>query len=170
MDMYFDLAKIFIPIIITAPLSYWFGVRKTRKEFLDKNKFHRYKTAYVPYIETLYKGFSFNGFIVDNWSYHLRTLYFDLINKNLSLWGENTISVYEDFYQAYLDMLEYDDGNITEYLNAPKNFEICLTKISLHILEEAKEISDSLGLPPLAKPLIANYRLVLKKQGQAKFQ
>lgn len=161
-----NIAKIIIPIIITAPISYWFGIHKAKKEATVKNQYKRYEEAYIPYIKYIYSGYNFNGFSENYMDFETRTAFFDLITKNLHLWGESTIVLYQYFYKAYLDMLEYDQGDIINYPDAPRSFKYALTNITFSILLEAQTISNNLLLPSLVKPLIENYRVELQKLNQ----
>ena len=136
--------------------GYYLGLQSRDKEFERNTAKKRYETAYVPFMDMLYRGFMFNG-ISQDIPPSLRAKFLDIFSKNLSLWGEDTLKAYPAFYKSFLDMLEYDDGN-PEYQSAPDTFRKNLSFMALTILEDAEALSKGLGLPSIAKPLLENYR------------
>lgn len=136
-------------------LAHYLGTRKSEKEYINKVQLHRYKKFYVPYISALYRGYTWEtGF--KNHSCKVRGFILDLLTKHLELLDPKTLALYPGFYNAFLNMLEYEEGN-EDYTDAPEEFEKAFNEISETILLEAQRLAAELGLPPLAANLLKLY-------------
>ena len=76
---------------------------------------------------------------------------------HLEYWDNETLRLYPAFYQAFLDLLEHEEGN-EKYAHAPAEFHKAFRAISLSILEHTQSIARELYLPPLGAALYENYR------------
>lgn len=152
----------FISRWIVPPVSIWFthylATRQDKKKTVLATKEERYTRAYLPYISDLYKLYAFKSlgdFCVKN--FESRSMFLDLLTNNLRYWDNKTLSLYPAFYKAYLDMLEYEDGNPL-YSSAPVAMYNAANEITLAILEEASQLEDSLERSNLSALLLSDYR------------
>lgn len=148
--------------------SYYFGRLSNKKDNEFKIMKNRYEIGYVPYIKSLYRGFLFDGFRVINYAPDIdinemfvgpEGVFLDHLSENIHLLGPETTKHYSAFYKSFLDMLEYLNGN-KDYSSAPKAFIKTANLITLSLLEDAKKISEELGLPDITEPFLENYRSI----------
>lgn len=142
--------------VISVGLTYYFGRRSAISDLKTTALKTRYETAYVPYVKVLYHGLMIDDVNQDA-SFETRGKFFDILSQNLESWDPETLRLYPAFYKAFLDMLEYEDGN-ADFTNAPKEFRQAFRDITLSILESTQSIARELSMPPLGAALYENYR------------
>ena len=148
-----DIVVIIVQVV-SVGLTYYFGRRSATSDFKTKTLKERYKKAYVPYVKKLYAGFMIED--VRLLPIDARGIFFDMLAHNLEYWDNETLRLYPAFYQAFLDLLEHEEGN-EEYAHAPAEFHKAFRAISLSILEHTQSIARELYLPPLGEVLYENY-------------
>lgn len=142
--------------IVTCGLSYIFGRRTAKIDAKRAVLRERYNNFYVPFVRYLYKGFYIDR-IRSGMPAQNRATMLELLSDNLEYLDVGTLRLYPCFYEAYLDMLEYEAGN-SGFSKAPENFQHVVNQLALTILEETQRIALELSLPPLGQPLISDYR------------
>ncbi|MBE6074226.1 MAG: hypothetical protein E7202_06815 [Selenomonas ruminantium] len=147
--------------IVTCGLTYLFGRRSAKIDSKKAILRERYDKFYIPFVRLLYKGFYTEGFRPDI-PFKTRAMMHELLSNNLEYLDVYTLRLYPSFYKAFLDMLEYEDGN-HDFDTAPEDFLLISTKIALTVLQETQRIAKELTLPPLGQPLIGNYLHSLSK-------
>ena len=155
-----DIVVIIVQVI-SVGLTYYFGRRSATSDFKVKTLKKRYEKAYVPYVKALYAGFMTED--VRELSVDARCKFFDMISHNLEYLDDETLRLYPYFYKAFLDMLEYGDGN-KDYAHAPDMFYQAFHAISLSILKHTQSIAKELYMPPLGEALYENYRRNTQKK------
>lgn len=141
--------------VISVGLTYYFGRKSATNDLKTKTLSKRYKKAYVPYIKTLYAGFMIED--VRDIPIDARSKFFDILSHNLEYWDDETLRLYPVFYQTFLDMLEYKNGD-SGYAHAPAAFRKAWRAISLSILKHSQSIARELYMPPIGAALYENYR------------
>lgn len=141
--------------IVTCGLTYLFGRRSAKIDHKRTILRERYDKFYIPFIRLLYKGFYTDGFRPDI-PIEIRAMMHDLLSNNLEYLDVSTLRLYPSFYKAFLDMMEFEDGN-HDFDTAPEEFLLISNKIALTVLQETQRIAKELSLPPLGQPLIPNY-------------
>ena len=155
-----DIVVIIVQVV-SVGLTYYFGRKSATNDFKTKTLKKRYEKAYVPYVKKLYAGFMIED--VRFLPIDARRIFFDMLAHNLEYWDNETLRLYPAFYQAFLDLLEHEEGN-EEYAHAPAEFHKAFRAISLSILEHTQSIARELYLPPLGAALYENYRRSAQRQ------
>jgi hypothetical protein len=150
-----DIVVIIVQVV-SVGLTYYFGRRSVMSDFKTKALKTRYETAYVPYVKLLYHA-QLTEEIRADISLQTRGELLKLISQNLEHWEDTTLRLYPALYSAFLNLLEYEDGN-EEYGNAPSEFYKAVNTITESILADTQSIARELYLPPLGAALYENYR------------
>ena len=150
-----DIVVIIVQVV-SVGLTYYFGRRSVMSDFKTKALKTRYETEYVPYVKLLYHA-QLTEEIRADISLQTRGELLKLISQNLEHWEDTTLRLYPALYSAFLNLLEYEDGN-EEYGNAPSEFYKAVNTITESILADTQSIARELYLPPLGAALYENYR------------
>ena len=143
---------VYIIPVFSIFISYYLGRISTKTDTKIESLKYRYETAYVPYMEKLLKGFTWDVIIGKDSARDVFP-YIETIFDNFHLFGKKTVDLMPDLYQSMLDLLEFHDGN-PDYPNAVKDFNYVFNKITVSILKEAQEIAPKIQFPETAKSLL----------------
>lgn len=110
-----------------------------RKEQLEK--------FYVPFYQMYCRGF-LTEINLSEMGFETRSKFLGLMSENIHLMQPKSQAMYTDFYRAFLDLLEAEDGNpdypLTE---TQQTFDSVFNKLSDTVLVEYKCILKKLYLP-----------------------
>lgn len=143
--------------VVSVGITYCFSIFKESRDRKREILKERYSNAYLPCISNLFRLYAFNSvghYMVE--SRDTRCAFLDLLTDNLHYWDKSTIALYPKFYKAFLDMLEFENGN-EDYQNAPVVMESISNEITLAILKAAKDIEADLGCTSLSEAFYPNY-------------
>lgn len=140
----------YIVLIVSIFLSNYLGSRYAEKANIRKEMMNRYEKAYVPFIKKLYSGHMFSDELLSSISIEPKDIFLDHITNNLHLYGPSVVTVYPQLYDAFLDLLEFEDGNM-QYSAALSNYKNAFSKITASMLLEASMLEAELKLPGLAQ-------------------
>lgn len=146
---WWNLLSYIVPII-SIFLSNYLGSKYSEKSDTRREMKERYETAYVPFLKKLYAGHMFSDELLKSGAISSKGIFFDLISQNLHLYGPSVVSVYPQLYDAFLDLLEFEDGNM-QYSAALSNYKNAFSKITASMLLEASMLKAELKLPGLAQ-------------------
>lgn len=144
--------------LISVFLSYLFGHMQATKSNKSSVKRERYNDFYSPYSSKIYAGMMWN---VDysSLSIESKSVFFDLIMKNVHYLDEETVKLVPNFYTCFLDALEYDDD-----INIQKALDKSFNEITMKILLQASKLSKELSLPDFAKFASEMYAQLIPKK------
>ena len=154
--MVLKLIKLIVPVI-SVFVSYYLGQKQSARKLSREQALHRYNTFYVPLFTHLYAGAVWK-FRPSAHSLEARSVFLDLITKNISLLGVKSQMCYPDFHAAYIAMLEYDDGN-SEFSAAPAKYDRAFNRLIESAMFEVKALSKELRLPPITH----TYEIALRR-------
>lgn len=78
----------------------------------------------------------------------VRSIFLDLMTRNLHLMEPHSQAMYSEFYSVYLDLLEAENNNPEHSLNeCSENFDAIFNKLSKQIFTEYKYILKKCHLP-----------------------
>ena len=78
----------------------------------------------------------------------VRSIFLDLMTRNLHLMEPHSQAMYSEFYSVYLDLLEAENNNPEYSLNeCSENFDAIFNKLTKQILTEYKYILKKCHLP-----------------------
>lgn len=146
---WWNLLSYIVPII-SIFLSNYLGRRYTEKANIRKEMMNRYETAYVPFLKKLYAGHMFSDELLKSGAISSKGIFFNLISQNLHLYGLSVVRVYPRLYDAFLDLLEFENGNL-KYHSAVSEYQNVFSEITTWILLEASMLESELKLPGLAQ-------------------
>lgn len=146
---WWNLLSYIVPIISIFRSNY-LGRRYAEKANIRKEMMNRYEKAYVPFIKKLYSGHMFSDELLSSGSIESKGIFLDLITNNLHLYGPSVVSVYPQLYDAFLDLLEFENGDM-QYSSALSNYKSAFSKITASMLLEASMLEAELKLPGLAQ-------------------
>jgi len=138
-----------IPLIAVS-LTYIFGRLQSHASHKKQQCQLRYDSFYVPFVSRLYAGYMWERPFSSN-DVQARSVFFDLIVKNVQFLGHRSQALLPEVYKSFLDMLEYDEGN-PGYLGAPEIYDSTMNRFTKAMLEEGSLMSRKLRLPNLCKP------------------
>ena len=147
MDGYQTWLNYIIPLV-SIYISHYLGTKLASNRSQDAYKKLRYEKAYVPFIQSLYRGYMFDPQYIPI-GREQRDYFLDLLSNNMQYYGPLVLKNYPAFYRAYLDMLEYEDNNFG-FDSAPQNYIREFKTISNELLLEATMLESHLKLPGLA--------------------
>ena len=134
----------FVVIYLSSVKDYFTLKNKVRREQLDK--------FYIPFYQNYCAGFlSINK--LSEMSLEARSKFLDLFTKNIYLMEPKSQSMYNDFYQAFLNMLSaYNEEPDYPFEKCSHEFDTIFNNMSNAILSEYKDILRKCRLPvPLIK-------------------
>ena len=141
--------------IVSIYISYLLGKRQAKIKYYDEVKEKRYLALYVPYIRSLYMG-SAAVTSMEFCTFETSQIFLEILEENIHFMGKKSLSDYQNFYRAHLDLLEHEDGN-QDFISAPVIYQKIFIRITISILEEALELSTKLKMPPIAQPLLSKF-------------
>lgn len=141
--------------MFSISLSFFLGKRQARIKYYDEVKEKRYLALYVPYIRSLYMG-SAAVTSMEFCTFETSQIFLEILEENIHFMGKKSLSDYQHFYRAHLDLLEHEDGN-QDFVSAPVIYQKIFIRITTSILEEALELSTQLKMPPIAQPLLSKF-------------
>lgn len=139
--------------MFSISLSFFLGKRQAKIKYYDEVKEKRYLALYVPYIRSLYMG-SAAVTSMEFCTFETSQIFLEILEENIHFMGKKSLSDYQNFYRAHLDLLEHEDGN-QDFVSAPVIYQKIFIRITISILEEALELSTQLKMPPIAQPLLS---------------
>ena len=135
-------------------ISYYLGSKKDKQEYILRIKEERYNNFYFPYIRLL---FSFKAWDFTSYGYQIEALnkFRKLIEDNAKYLDEKTLTIYEDFSNAYW-YLGWDEEHTHEQgtLHSHSVYDTVFFTIGYSILLEAQSIASELDLPIITKPFL----------------
>lgn len=143
-------------------MAAYLSQRASRKESEKRYKQLRYTSAYIPFINIMFKCQYSDSFLIQG-STDSRQEIVDLVSSNLHSYGPYVWSLYTDFYKAFCD-LECGYKNSTTKLEIEASHKAYTTYLDRFcdifnaILKEAYELEAELDLPPLASQCDTLYR------------
>lgn len=138
-----------IAVIISYILGVTTQINKRTVEVLRM----RYEKLYVPFMRDLIVAPA-EWITPHEHSLAVRSKLYDLIMQNAEYLGAKSGLVLPKYNQAFLNMLEFEDGNVT-YKNAPSDHDSAFTELEDSLLIEAKAISRKLRYPDLSGTISA---------------
>lgn len=129
-------------------VSHYLGIRAVSKQTKGVRQQLRYETAYVPFIQSMYRGYMFDLQNIPTDSKD-RGYFLDLLSNNMQYYGPQVLNAYPRFYQAFLEVLKYDSGN-PAYTFALNNYRHEFQNVANALLREASILEHELELPGLA--------------------
>lgn len=140
-----------VPLAAVA-LSYVFGRIQSENKYKREQLQKRYDGLYVPIIQKLYGSFIWEN-KYSQMKLEGRGIFFDLIMNNLEYADISAHKQIPAFYKAFLDMLEFEDGN-EQYKFAPKEIDIAFYGVISSLLVQSIKLSRSLRLPPIGETIL----------------
>ena len=143
-------------------LAAYLSQRASRKESEKRYKQLRYTSAYIPFINIMFKCQLSDRFLIQ-WTANNRQEIVDLVSSNLHFYGPYVWSLYPDFYKAFC-ALEYSYKNLTTKLEIEASHKAYTTYLDRFcdifnaILKEARELEAELDLSHLASQCDTLYR------------
>ena len=139
--------------VLSVILSYMLGRLGSKMSDKKSNLTKRYYELYVPYIQRMYAGILWEQDPC-NLSFNARSVFFDMLTKNIQYLDKETQSKIPDYYASFLAMLEYESGN-PNYFDAPAKYSSSFWSITKCVISEASRLSKKLGLPDITTTLSA---------------
>lgn len=147
-----------IPLFAVV-ISYLLGINtKAKQRKIDALR-ERYLQLYVPFLKMIMITPT-ELILPSEHELETRSKYFDLFSQHVHLMGKNSSILFPSFYEAFLNMLEYDSGN-KKYEDAPSEFDAAFIEMEDSLLKEASKLSKQLKYPDLSASIstIRNQRL-----------
>lgn len=134
--------------VVSIFVSHYLGIRAVSKQTKGVRQQLRYETAYVPFIQSMYRGYMFDlqNIPADSKG---RGYFLDLLSNNMQYYGPQVLNAYPRFYQAFLEVLKYDSDN-PAYAFALNNYHREFQNVANALLREASILEHELELPGLA--------------------
>ena len=129
----------FIAIYLSAMRDKYALKQEIRRERLNN--------FYIPFYQMYCRGFlSINN--LSTMGFESRGKFLDLMSKNIVFMGQKSQALYPEYYKAFLDMLEADNGNPDYPLDiCQKNFDNIFDKLSKEVFIEYRRILKKSCLP-----------------------
>ncbi len=134
----------------TIVLTYVLGRLQEHHSFKNSVLKERYEAVYVPFVSAIYRGMIWHYEDYSKMPADLRAVFFDMLFKNIQFIDKKTQALMPQYYTAYLNMLEYEEGN-PEFISAPQEYNSMFSGILMCMLSETSKLSNKLHLPPLSK-------------------
>lgn len=134
--------------LIAVIISYILGITtQIDKRTVDVLRV-RYETLYIPFMRDLIVAPA-EWIVPHEHSLTVRVKLYDLIMQNAEFLGSKSGLLLPKYNQAFLNMLEFEDGNVT-YKKAPSDYDAVVIELEDALLIEAQSISRKLRYPDLS--------------------
>ena len=145
---FFETLQLLIPVL-SVFVSYFLGQRQSARNYFREQAQRRYDTFYVPLFQMFYAGKLWDR---DGCSLRrdAREKLLNLFTHNISLLGPGLQSCYPDLLNSHIEMLEAESGHYPQ-TEADENFNLIFQRIERFAIDEAKELSRVLCLPPISQ-------------------
>lgn len=129
----------FIAIYLSAMKENFALKQKIQRERLDN--------FYIPFYQMYCRGLLDTNNL-STMGFESRGKFLDLMSKNIVFMGRKSQSLYPEYYKAFLNMLEADDGNPQYPLEeCQNNFDYVFDKLAKTVFNEYRRILKKSYLP-----------------------
>jgi len=161
----FTIATPFLVGFLSVFASYVIGVKMANRTLKIESLKDRYNKFYLPFIDFLIRGTPKLPYIITDLK--IASLTADLLMKNIQYQHPKAIKLSLEFFNCFLDYLEYRNGNPNYDKQVEIKLNIILLLLSLEILSEVPTLSRQLKLPDISKAIhdqIRNAHITISSQ------
>lgn len=137
--------------LISIFLSYLLGHIQAIKNNKISVKREKYDNFYSPYASKIYAGMMWE-INYSNLSTESKSIFFDMIMKNIHYLDEETVKLVPNFYLCFINALEY-----TNDIKVQKELDKNFNNITMKILSQTSKLSKELNLTDFANFALKMY-------------
>lgn len=154
-----EILSIIVPLIAVI-LSYICGRLETSGRSKTEAIKEQYEKFYIPFLQKLCIILPDENIKFSDMSFEMRSIFFDIVMSNIQYIDINTQHHIPNFYCAYVDMLEYADGN-PKYAETPSYADIAFINLAICACKRSIKLSKKLHFPKIGAAVLPN---LLKQQ------
>ncbi|MCI2170649.1 hypothetical protein [Schleiferilactobacillus perolens] len=143
------------PFVVVVA-SYRFGLATKRFEQKIKIAERRYDNLYLPFMDWLVH-IPLDWAEPSHYKVEFRKKLMSLLLDNAQYMGEDSASELHRFYTAHSNLESLDLDRNANFIDAPRQYSELFNLLTLELLSEAQELSNTLGLPDLAGAIYASF-------------
>jgi hypothetical protein len=150
-----DYFYFFTPIVVVVA-SYLFGIATSSYERKMKAYKERYDNLYIPFMNWLVH-YPLSWINPRKYTIRERQAFIKLLLDNSQFMGKKSSKLLIDFYNAHLDLDEFDIRKNQNYFKSPAEYEEQFYLMANALLEESTQVSAKLKLPDMPATISAMY-------------
>lgn len=152
-----DYITLVTPLLVVIA-SYFFGLATKSYERKITAAKERYQHLYIPYMNWLVHA-PLNWVSPGGYKPKYRNQVITLLLDNAQFMGEKSSKLLTPFYDAHLNLYEFEEEKNFLHLTAPGDYNDLFIQMSYALLDEAAELSKQLKLPNLSATIAESYQL-----------